>query len=307
MRVAIYGGAGFIGRPLARSLLEAKHDVMIFDNLEVEPAEPIPKGAVFTKLNCRRKRPLKKSLWDHRPEVIFWLVAKQGYSNEWQNFGKNNVAAIYGLLEVIQRSEGWRPKKIILASSQAVYFPGEDVWTHDIRNPPSVYGFSKMQQEEAFLTLCNWLRLPSIALRYSIVLGQGQSMQSGESGILRNWFRAYKKRQSPIIYGHGEQVRDFVHVEDVTEANIKAMLYNGPDRIFNIHGFKASINEMASIFQEATNCLPPMASGSDVRPGGEFTLWSNGEETKKQLGWEPKLGLKTQVQDFLVSASRAAH
>lgn len=291
MNIAIFGGAGFIGRHLARKLLSLGHKIVVIDNLCVEPAEPLPKGVAFVKANTRDL--VIRAALNHGPEVIYWLQAKQGYKNSWKTYAHENIEPVYNFFRAVELNQT-RIKKIILASSQAVYEPGLDRDEGSIASPPSVYGMTKLQQEHAFRLFCNIYNIQLIALRYSIVLGAGQSMKSTESGVLRNWYRAYKRGERPKIYGDGKQIRDFVSVSDVTAFNARALNLEF-SRIMNVYGFRTTILGLFKIFRSITKCRNAEILGTDIRPGGEFDMTSTTFYNVRK----PVVGLRRQVKDFV--------
>jgi nucleoside-diphosphate-sugar epimerase len=304
-KVIVFGGAGFIGRPLVKRLLDRGLSVDVIDSLVVRPAEPIDPRARFLRGDVRRRHDvlmnvsLMRLLQSEDVDAIYWLTAKQGYSDEWGTFGSVNVASAFMLFEALKTFGGGNVGRIVMASSQAIYSPAEDVREGGRKEPPSVYGFSKWLEEQAFIGLGRMLSIPVVALRYSIVLGPGQSLQSSESGILRNWLRAWKCGEMPEVYGKGKHVRDFVHVDDVTDANLAALDASLIGSLsVNVAGVRASILEVAQVFGRVTGSSRFKAVG-ERRPGGEFSLTSNGDLARERLMWEPRLGLERQVADFV--------
>jgi nucleoside-diphosphate-sugar epimerase len=314
MRVLVAGGAGFIGRPTVKALLDAGHKVLVIDNHLVGPAEKLDERAELRVTSWRDESdgvkeplPLIKE-WGF--EAVFWLAAIQGYTAPETLFEQHNVSLPYSFFELIQRNSYFRKiKRIVLASSQAVYAPALDVRENSKLDPPAVYGLSKLQQEMTFMHFGRELKIPTIALRYSIVLGAGQSLQSSESGILRNWHQCRQRGVPGDIYGDGQQIRDFVHVDDVVRANMLALdadLTDFADQIaVNIGGHLATVSEVARIFSQVTDSPEPRPTGEPGRPGGDFSLTSSSETAKHVLNWglNPELGIERQVRDFVDSAT----
>jgi nucleoside-diphosphate-sugar epimerase len=302
MKAAIFGGAGFIGRNLATALEKLKWDVSLYDDFSIAPAEEV--SGVYV-CDVSKRLDLHSVLWNKKFDIICWFPAQQGYNAKRGEFGLTNVMSAYYLFDLLAK---YPPKHgILLASSQAVYRPTIDCAEGSPTHPPSCYGFSKLQQERAFEFFCTELDIPLVALRYSIVLGGGQSLSSTESGIMRNWFHAWQADKAPEIYGTGEQIRDFVHISDVTKANLAAIdqlfEHQGID-IINIGGPTATVGGVAAIFHKITNCRKPVVLGRDVRPGGEYSITSACGVAEMVLRWRPKVKLEQQIQDFLDTAVR---
>lgn len=310
MNCLLVGGAGFIGRALARQLESAGYVAMIADSLEVHPADQsVVRETRNIEADVRLYDHVRLLLQDGRPDAVFWLAAKQGYDRDWSRFGQVNVAAAYNLFQALCETD-LRPK-VILTSSQAVYEPALDVTENHPHGPPSIYGLSKSQQEEAFLAFLAQPEFRDVRLailRPSIVLGAGQSLASSESGVLRNWLRATRTGAHPQIYGDGTHERDFVDVEDVARAHVAALRWlEGGELstrlgIFNVGGFPLSILELFSIFRRETRCADAEVLGHDVRPGGEYSLTSSSDLATEELDWHPTVPIGDQVRAWLESA-----
>jgi nucleoside-diphosphate-sugar epimerase len=313
VRALVVGGAGFIGRPVCRRLLADGWDVWVADNLVIQPEEPLPAGIHFHWADVRYYSQITLALEVSRPEIVFWLAARQGYGDDWRWFASVNVAPAYALAEALREADAaGRPvQRVVLASSQAVYAPGMQVQEDHPKVPTSVYGLSKWQQEQAFEHFARAGGPPVVALRPSIVLGRGQAVQSSESGVLRNWARAVQAGRRPEIYGTGEHVRDFVHVEDVAEAFVRAAQQapggaRPPFVALNLGGPSASLLELARLFQAAWGgCPEPEVLGREVRPGGEFSMTSDPSAAWEALGgWVPGRGIEQQVGDFVAGCRK---
>lgn len=309
--VLIFGGAGFVGRYLFWELKRKGYDVLVVDDYTVEPFERPPSGSVI-EADVRSPNAVREALKDYTPEIVYWFPARQGYRKDYSNFARTQVAASYGFFEALGKLPSYKPERIVLASSQAIYGPGKNVpesWDH---HPQSTYGLSKLQQEEAFIHFCRELSVDGhdvtlVCMRYSIILGAGQSLDANESGLIRNWYHAWKKNRHPEIYGDGTQMRDFVHISDVTRANVLAgetPLPENPVAQFNIAGKAAKILQVFDVFQALTGCKDARVLHAPVRPGGEYTLWSGGRRASQLLEYEPTVGIEEQIRDFLDAVTK---
>lgn len=302
MRILVFGGHGFIGSHTANALLEAGHEVSVAGYHLVEPFNQLNKDIESHIGDVRDIDFLKELIHRVQPEVIYHFASLQGYTAKPSLFIDINVTGMWKLFEAIESWPKWRTlKRFILASSEAVYRPRARRIESDPKDPPSVYGKSKVFQEASALFSCNKLKIPMIAMRYAIVLGPGQSLQSSESGILRNWYHSWKQGVPAEIYGDGEQERGFVHVADVVRANLAVLSDTVEESPYNISGTHAEIKDVAKIFQKLTRCAFETLN-RDVRPGGEYTLYMECNRAKDSFGWEPQKTLVEMVGDFLESA-----
>jgi len=295
---AIIFGAGFIGTATGNRIHEDGGEVVGADNWMIKSGE----RQLFDcqTVDVRKPKNVEAFISAYRPPVIFWFPARQGYKMDHAAFADVQVRGTYSLFQALDalKEDGYRPDRIVLASSQAIYSPGVDAPEGHPKDPPSVYGFSKLQQEEAFRWFCRSREIVCLAMRYSIVLGPGQALQSTESGLLRNWNRCLKDRKAPEIYGDGEQLRDFVHIDDVARANIQAAKYPVSES-FNIGGQTRSVKEMAAAFDSMTDCKTPVVTGKAERPGGEYSMTSSSSYAKERLKWEAIADPEACMRDFL--------
>jgi dTDP-L-rhamnose 4-epimerase len=339
MRVLITGGAGFIGSHLADRFLRDGYQVVILDSLDsrVHPlGRPryLPAEAQFIEGDVTDRDTLCAAL--QGVDIVSHQAAYQDYMPDFSRFLEVNAVSTALLFELIV---GHRlpVKKIIVASSQAVYgegqyrcrdhgdfqpaprspqqlqrgewdvvcdrcgtaaqaLPLEERWN----NPYNQYAVSKLAEEKTALGL-GWLHgIPTVALRYSITQGKRQSLYNHYSGVCRIFCTRALQRRPLILYEDGHQTRDFVHVDDVVEAN---MLVLEKDEA-NGQAFNVGSGSATTILDYARRVLDrvPSAAGLDV--SGEYRRGDNrhsvsGIDKLKRLGWKPKRGLDAILDDFL--------
>ena len=313
--ISIFGGAGFVGHALARRLVETDYRVTVVDDLSIKPASNIegfpstpPSEIPYKFVKGDVRTPTGNIEWERvfghlseRTWTIVWLPAVQGYDRSIDKFGETNVYPIFNLFEAIRHyGAEKRIRRIVLASSQAVYGEGRNLVEGVSRTEPtSVYGVSKLTQEHVMKDLARLFGITVYSMRYSVILGKGQSFDSMESGVMRNWTRSCKEGLGPEVYGEGLQVRDFVHIEDVTDANVLAVESDRyVNEAFNVGGFSCSVIDLAYMFQEVSGCKDPRILGTCPREdGGVADFVSSSQHATELLGYEPNKDLTTQVTD----------
>lgn len=339
MRVLITGGAGFIGSHLADRFLRDGWEVRILDSLEprVHPhGRPryVPARAEFIRGDVIDRATLLRAL--REVDVVSHQAAYQDYMPDFSRFLEVNAVSTALLFELII-GQRLPVKKVIVASSQAVYGEGqyrcrkhEDFqpiprsarqlqrgeWEilcpscgelaqalpleEGSNNPYNQYAVSKLAQEKTALGL-GWLHgIPTVALRYSITQGRRQSLYNHYSGVCRIFCSRALQHLPLLVYEDGRQTRDFVHVDDVVEANMLALEKDGA----NGHAYNVGSGRATTILEYARRVLAriPNAAGLDV--SGEYRRGDNRHsvssiEKLKRLGWQPTHGLDVILDDFL--------
>lgn len=197
---------------------------------------------------------------------------------------RTNVEGTKSVIDVAKENN----LKIVFSSSAAVYGEASGVVSEDFKlDPKSPYAENKRDGEE----LLRAHSVPSVALRYFNVYGPGQS--SAYAGVITIFINKALRGEDLVIYGDGSQVRDFVFVDDVAEANISAMKYeNSSFEIFNIgSGTETTIGNLAEMIIKLTDSkskiiyLPP-------RDGDIVYSRADVSKAKQVLGWEAKVPLE---------------
>jgi len=343
MTVLVTGGAGFIGSHLVDLLLKNGYPVRVLDNLEppVHPAKQKPayisSDVEFICGNVCRKGDLEKAL--KGIDYVFHLAAYQGYLSDFSKFAQVNGAGTALLYEIIANNH-LPVKKVVLGSSQAVYGEGKykcpehgtkyppprpleqlerGDWevkcpvcqqnmkpraVDELRtNPHSQYAISKYSQELYALNLGKRYGIRTTVLRYSITQGPRQSFHNAYSGILRIFTVRLFNNLPPVIYEDGNQLRDYVHIEDVIRANLLAMESEAADyEIFNVGGSKPmTVREYAQLFLRTAgkNCEPEVPG--QFRLGDNRHIVSDISKLNK-LGWNPQVPVAKIIKDYLAWA-----
>ena len=255
MRILVTGGAGFIGSHVVDHYIEAGHEVLVLDDLSTGHRENVhPKAELVVIDLCDHMR-VTTLLEEFRPKLINHHAAQIDIRRSVAEplFDANvNVVATVNLLQSGVRVD---VEGILFASSGGAIYgetttpAGEDC----LKAPISPYGAAKVAVEGYLFAYERTFGLKSLSLRYGNVYGPRQD-PTGEAGVVAIFSQAMLSQQRPRIYGAGDQLRDYIYVEDVARSNLLAtdfLLAGHPppgtpdDRAFNIGtGRSASVNDL---------------------------------------------------------------
>ena len=244
MKVLLTGGAGFIGSHIAGKLIENGYEVVIVDNMCTGSEERLNRRASFYKVDVSSDD-LGDVMAYEKPDYVIHQAAQidvQSSLKDPLNDAKTNIMGTINLLVECQKHG---VKKIVYASSAAAYGNPDYLGVDEQHptNPISFYGVSKYTPEYYIKLFSGLCKLKYTILRYSNVYGIGQDPK-GEGGVISIFMDRIIRGEKPVIFGDGEQTRDFVYVSDVAAANVKA-LSNGDNTICNISNNKqTTINEL---------------------------------------------------------------
>lgn len=300
MKVLVTGGTGFIGSHITDLLVEEGHEVVVIDNLSQSDLSFLNPGARFYQGDITDPE-LFSILAKEKPEIIIHQAAQVSVYhsvNDPLHDGKTNIL---GTLQLLQGAVQCKVQKMIFASTCAVYGDAQTLpipEDHPI-NPLSGYALSKWTGEEYIRLFHRLYGLRYTILRYANVYGPRQG-RGGEGGVVSSFARQMKKGIPPVIFGDGQQTRDFVYVKDVARANVLA-LAKGDQETINISSGQAfSIGELYALMAKLARLnLPPRYAPS--RTGDIRHSCLDRNKAKDVLGWAPYYSLERGLQETLAS------
>jgi UDP-glucose 4-epimerase len=290
MNVLVTGGAGFIGSNLVDALIEAGHQVTVVDNLSTGKREYVNRRADFQQMHIQDAR-LAEVFGASRPEVVFHLAAQINVQTSLEEPGLDADVNILGSIRVLELCRLYRVRKIIYPSSAAVY--GDPLYLgikedHPIK-PLSFYGISKYTPEPYIQVYADLYGLDYTILRYANVYGMRQDPK-GEGGVISMFLNKMVNGVPPVIYGNGEQTRDFIYIKDVVSANLAA-IDRGSRAVLNISTNRSTrIQELVVLMSRILGCSGT-AIYQEGRPGDIEHSRLDHTEAVKQLDWRPAYSL----------------
>ena len=300
------------------------------------PPRYLAPEAEFVRGDVTRREDLAAAL--EGIDAVYHLAAYQDYLPDFSRFFRVNAAGTALLYElVVERKLPVR--KVVVASSQAVYGEGrhrcgaghvvhpdmrpeerlrrgrfeiecpepgcreETQWCPTdtaVVNPQNPYGMSKQAQEQIAIQLGRRYGIPSVAMRYSIVQGPRQSFYNAYSGACRVFCLSLYVDRAPPIYEDGRQVRDFVNIHDVVDANVRVLEDERADyRVFNVGGGTAyTVEEFAGIVASVFGKQVELRPSGLYRFGDTRHIFSDTADLRG-LGWEPRRRARESVEEYV--------
>jgi UDP-glucose 4-epimerase len=242
MRVLITGGSGFIGTHLIKKLSSDGHDIYNLDKVH-SPALPPDKQKIIDILDVDVNDNFFAGI-DTIIHLAGMVSVPKSFEDPINSFGNNTFCTI----KLLSAAHLHKIKKFIFSSSAAVYGSKEGTVSEtDAAKPNSPYGLDKLASEKYIQMYCQQWDIDYLILRLFNIYGQGQNPQY--AGVITAFNIALEKKESLIIYGDGEQTRDFISVNDVCNHISKLVSSTIKNEMFNIGtGNSISINTLAKQF-----------------------------------------------------------
>lgn len=299
----ITGGAGFIGSHIAEALAAEGHRVRVFDNLSSGYARNLEgiKGEVELIVGDIRNPDQLASAMQGM-QYVFHEAALVSVFDSVNRPVDNNDINITGTLNVLEACRAHRVRRIVMASSAAVYGNNPDLPKRETMRPEpeSPYAIGKIVGEYYFRVYHRLYNLETVALRYFNVFGPRQDPSSMYSGVISKFTDVLSKKQTPLIFGDGQQTRDFVFVKDIVQANLKAMRAPtaGKGDVFNVGtGRRSSLLDLLGTLADLAG-VKATPEFREVRAGDIRDSVSDISAARAGLGYEPEYDLKSGLRQL---------
>jgi UDP-glucose 4-epimerase len=293
MRIAVTGGAGFIGSHIVDAFLAEGHDVLVIDSLWSHGGgrrENVSDIASFVHMDIRDQG-LLAVFEKFKPEVVCHHAAQHSVAIGSRDPQLDANVNVIGMLNVLEAAVKCGARKVTFASSAATY-GNADTMPVDESSPQvpiSPYGITKMVTEHYLRFFKAQHGLDYTVLRYGNVYGPRQD-PNGEAGVIAIFIAKFLAKQGVRIDWDGEQTRDYVYVGDVVRAN-KAALTAGSGETFVIGtGKKTSVNQIYAALTEVTGFEAPITR-AERRPGDAREIYFNPAKAGRDLGWRAAVPL----------------
>ncbi len=290
MKIIVTGGAGFIGSHIVKVLLDSDYKVRVIDNLSRGFESLVDKRADFQIEDLKNQKKVEKLIKDYDAVIHLgnYIVVPESMDNP-VDYTENNVVNTVKLLEAMKDAQ---VSRIIFSSSATVYGDSDKLplkESHPIATQTNQYGASKVAMEAFMGTYHKLYDFDVTILRYFNPYGPNE-MHKPETHAIPNFVKSILNKQTVPLYWKGEQVRDFIYVEDLARAHTEILQVPGLEvfnvgtesgtkvmdvinKIFEIVGYKVDIQDLGP------------------RPGDASATYASAKKIEKLVGWQAKVSL----------------
>jgi nucleoside-diphosphate-sugar epimerase len=300
MRYLVTGGAGFIGSNTVDELVRRGHSVVVLDDLSAGKEENLTEvrsKITFIKGSITELEIVQKAML--QADYVIHLAARASVPRSVKDPIETNRINVDGTLNVLVAARDNKVKRVVFAASSSVY--GETPTlpkSEDMRPLPiSPYGVSKYVGELYSQTFGRCYGLENVCLRYFNIFGPRQDPDSPYSGVLSRFATAFLESTQPVVFGDGEQTRDFTYVDNAVQANILACeAPSASGGTFNIGtGRSISLNQVLQMLQNIAG-KKLAAKYEPPREGDIRDSLADIRRARETLGYEPTVMFEEGLQ-----------
>jgi nucleoside-diphosphate-sugar epimerase len=293
----VTGGAGFIGSNLAEELIKQGAKVSILDNLVTgfrENLDEIAGDFDFIEGDLNDDSAVKKAI--DGAEIVFHQAALPSVPRSVEDPAETHQACVNGTFNLLLKAKDAGVRRLIYAASSSAY--GDQPTLPKVETmrpePLSPYAAAKLMGEYYCSVFSQVYGLETISLRYFNVFGPRQNPSSMYSGVISRFIDALLKNSTPVIYGDGEQSRDFTYIANVVDANIKAATSDkGIGQVINVaNGERISLNELLEVLKKITGKLDVSADYQTERKGDVKHSQADNRKAIELIGYEKLVDLE---------------
>jgi UDP-glucose 4-epimerase len=300
----VTGGAGFIGSNLAEELIRQGAKVNILDNFSTgyrENLEEIPGDFDFIEGDLNDDAALLRAI--DGVDIVFHQAALPSVPRSVENPLETHQACVNGTFNVLVKAKDAGVKRLVYAASSSAYGDQEVLPKVETMRPEplSPYAAAKLTGEYYCRVFNEVYGLQTISLRYFNVFGPRQNPSSAYSGVISRFIDSLMKGEPPVIYGDGEQTRDFTYISNVVDANINAAQasYGIGEVINTANGEKVSLNELLDVLKKITGRTGLDADYFDARTGDVKHSQADNTRAKQWIGYRKLVGLEEGLRNTI--------
>lgn len=307
----VTGGAGFIGSHLAEAMVASGARVRVVDNLvtgHLENLEGIKGSIEFLQGDLADETTAKKAV--QGVELIFHEAALPSVPRSVSNPRETHLACVQSTFNLLLAAKEEGVRRLIYAASSSAYGDQPTLpKTEEMRPEPlSPYAAAKLVGEYYCQVFSRSYDIETISLRYFNVFGPRQDPSSPYSGVISRFIALLLNGERPVIYGDGEQSRDFTYITNVVDANKRAAeTSRGLGQVINIaNGERVTINQVLELLKEITGHTDVAAEYKEERTGDILHSLADISRARELLGYQPTIGLREGLELTVAAGSRGA-
>jgi UDP-glucose 4-epimerase len=312
-KVLVTGGAGFIGSHLTEALLQEGHRVRVLDDFSTGKRKNLIFDKKYPSLeiiegDIRNLAICQKALKD--AEVVFHQAALPSVERSVEDPLGSNAVNAGGTLNILFSAREERVKRVIYASSSSIYGDTPTLPKHEEMpsNPLSPYALQKYIGEQYCRLFYQLYGLETVSLRYFNIFGPKQDPASIYSAVIPRFIDALLKGHPPLIFGDGEQSRDFTYIDNVVRANLLAMSaeHLHGEAINIACGKRVSLNQLLNILKEIVGSkVSPVYE--EPRKGDVKHSLADINKGKKILNYDPQVGIEMGLKKTVEFFQKQGH
>lgn len=297
----VTGGAGFIGSHISAALLASGARVRVIDDLSTgyrENLEELKGDFDFVHASVADEGALHKALED--VELVFHEAAIPSVPRSVENPRQTHVASVESTFSLLLGARDRKVRRVVYAASSSAY--GDQPTLPKVETmlpePLSPYAVAKLVGEHYCQVFTRVYGLETVSLRYFNVFGPRQDPSSQYSGVISRFISALLGGEQPVIYGDGEQSRDFTYIQNVVDANLKAAeSTKAAGQVINIaNGERITLNQLLSELKSLTGKADVVADYRETRAGDVKHSLADITRARELLSYEPGVDLRTGLQ-----------
>jgi UDP-glucose 4-epimerase len=299
-RCLVTGGAGFIGSNLTRRLLLAGAHVTVLDDFSTGRRDHLPADARLEVIQVDICRCDTLDRFTRGANYVFHLAAHVGNIKSIAAPVDDAATNVLGTVRLLDACRGAGIGRFVYSSSSAIFGEADRLPVdedHAVR-PVSFYALSKATGERYARLAAELLSVPTVCLRYFNVYGLPMEVNE-YTGVISIFLKRLEDDQPLVIYGDGAQIRDFVYVDDVVQANLLAALKGRPGGVYNIGtGVGTTVRELATILMELT-ARHSTIEHADFRAGEVRRSTADISRARGELGFAPMYDMRRGLRHLL--------